>query len=167
MHSGAASSGPSWGAFAAAAPDLAAHAAHALYRGEAIAGAFLATVSRAGTPRLHPVSPVLAHDALWVFIVEMSPKYQDLLANGRFALHALPPAGGGEELAVQGKAHRVDDAATRNRVVAATGGVQGVHAFEQLFCCELTTVLHTRWDGWGTANAWPRHEKWRAGERAG
>ena len=86
-----------WGEFTASAPDLAATAHRLLQRGEATASAFLATVSAAGMPRLHPVFPVLTDDALWLFIVEMSPKYGDLIANGRFALHALPPEGGGED----------------------------------------------------------------------
>lgn len=151
-----------WADFARSKPALAEAGARLLYAGRPIATAFLATVSPRNTPRLHPVSPLLVRGELWLFVVEMSPKYRDLVANRRFALHAQLPADGGEEFAVQGMAERVDDADLRANVVTASAGQQGTHVFEQLFRCRIATALHTRWDGWGTAAAWPTFTKWRA-----
>jgi hypothetical protein len=52
--------------------------------------AYLATVTPAGAPRVHPVCPVVSQGKLLVGINTGSPKYRDLLRDGRFVLHALP-----------------------------------------------------------------------------
>jgi hypothetical protein len=149
-----------WRGFAHTAPDLAAAGERLLYQGEAVASAFLATVAHDGGPRVHPVSPVLADGELWLFVVNISPKYRDLVRNGRYALHALPPPGGGEEFFLRGRAELIEDTTMRTRVVAATDGRQGNHPFEALARLTIEHALHTRWDHWGTAQAWPNHAKW-------
>ncbi len=127
-----------------------------------LGGAFLATVSAHSTPRLHPVMPVLSAGELWLFIVQMSPKYRDLIRTQRFALHSLPTPAGGEEFAVQGHAEHIEDERLRATVVATTGGRQGQHEFEHLFRCRLSTALHTRWTDWGTPASWPSYAKWHS-----
>jgi hypothetical protein len=159
---GAVSGERAWAEFAAAEPALAAAGERLMYQGNAIAGAFLATVAPDGGPRLHPVSPVLAGGDLWLFIVSMSPKYRDLVRNGRYALHSLPLAGGGEEFHLRGGATAVEDRAEKERIAAATGGRLGSHDFEALFRCTVGSALHVRWENWGTAAAWPAYAKWRA-----
>jgi hypothetical protein len=151
----------SWATFEAADPAMATAGRDLLYQGGPIASAFLATAAGGG-PRLHPVSPVLAEGELWLFVVDMSLKYRDLVANGRYALHAMLPPGGGREFSLQGRAVAEPSAEVRERVVAATGGAQGVHAFEALFRCGIDSALLTAWEGWGTAAAWPSYAKWRA-----
>jgi hypothetical protein len=111
---------------------------------------------------LHPVCPVLAHGDLWLFIVDLSPKFRDLRRNGMYALHTMPAPGGGEEFYVRGRAEEVADAAVRQSVVEATAGRQGTLEFEALFRCGLVSVLRTTWSGWGTTAAWPAYEKWTA-----
>ena len=130
--------------------------------GDDLGGAFLATVSAHSTPRLHPVMPVLSAGELWLFIVQMSPKYRDLIRTHRFALHSLPTPAGGEEFAVQGHAEHIEDESLRATVIATTRGRQGQHEFEHLFRCRLTTALHTRWSDWGTPASWPSYAKWHA-----
>lgn len=152
----------SWAAFAAQAPDLAEAGRRLLYRDGETASAYLATVALDAGPRVHPVFPVLTDSELWLFIVNLSPKYRDLRRNGRFALHTLPTAAGGQEFHIRGSAFEVADPDTRNRVVAATDGRQGCHDYEALFRCELLSVLFTRWDDWGTERAWPNYSKWHA-----
>jgi hypothetical protein len=152
----------SWADFETAAPALAAIGRRLLYRGEAIAAGFLATVAPDGGPRVHPVFPVIADGDLWLFIVNLSPKYRDLVANGRYALHSLSNADGGDEFYLRGRASERSDPAEKAGIVAATGGRQGAHEFEVLFRCRIEHVLHTRWEGWGTAATWPSYEKWRA-----
>jgi len=150
-----------WCDLRAESPDLAEKGRALLYQGSAIASAFLASVAPDGGPRVHPVFPALVDDDLWLFIVNLSPKYRDLGRNSRYALHTLPTPQGGEEFYLRGSAHEVSDAATRRHVSETTGG-QGSQDFEALFRCSVTYALYTRWDHWGTARAWPHHTKWRA-----
>jgi len=150
-----------WQDFEAAAPELAAAGRRLLYRGEEIASAFLATVAHDGGARVHPVSPVLAGGDLWLFVVDLSPKYRDLVANGRYALHTMLTPEGGEEFYLRGRAEAVPGADARAPVIAATGGRQGHLDFEALFRCHVESVLHTRWENSGTPQAWPTYAKWR------
>lgn len=92
-------------------PELAALGAERLKGGHA----FLATVKKDGSPRIHPVTPDLAAGRLFVFMEPTSPKGYDLRRDGRFALHSAvgdPEEGQGEFL-VTGRAEPVEDAATR------------------------------------------------------
>ena len=151
-----------WSEFEKESPDLAARGRELLYQGSETASAFLATVAPDQGPRVHPVFPVLALEDLWLFIVNMSPKYRDLVRNQRFALHALPTPIGGEEFYVRGYAIEIIDAVTKANVVAATNHRQGGSQFEALFKCELKSVLYTGWDNWGTPETWPSFSKWVA-----
>jgi hypothetical protein len=74
-----------WGAFAGESPELAGIGRELLYQGADHASAFLATVAADRGPRVTPVFPVLTEDELWLFIVNLSPKYGDLRRNGRSA----------------------------------------------------------------------------------
>ncbi|HXU24822.1 MAG TPA: pyridoxamine 5'-phosphate oxidase family protein [Tepidiformaceae bacterium] len=150
-----------WAEFEAAEPAIALDGARLLRpTGDGIA--FLATVRGDGGPRVHPVMPVLAAGRLHVFVVNLSPKHEDLLRDGRYALHALPPATGGEEFYVTGRARAIEATARRAEVVAASGGRLGLHDFESLFELDLRRVLHTVWANWGTAETWPEYRKWRS-----
>lgn len=106
-----------WGEFAAAEPQLAAFAADRL----AAAPAYLATVRASGAPRVHPVTPIVTADGLFVFMEPTSPKGNDLRERQWFALHNGVPdnAGTGGEAAVTGTGVPVDDDAVRAAVVAA------------------------------------------------
>lgn len=102
----------SWQALADAAPDLAAFGAERLHDRVA----YLATIKPDGTPRLHPVRPVVADGHLFVFSEPTSPKVDDLGRDGRYMLHCS--ATGDQpwdvrEFAVEGAARRVDDRAAR------------------------------------------------------
>jgi len=106
-----------WGAFAAAEPELAGFVAERLRA----APSYLATVRASGAPRVHPVTPIITADGLYVFMEPRSPKGVDLRERGWFALHNGVPdnAGTGGEASVSGTGHPVDDAAMRAAVVAA------------------------------------------------
>jgi hypothetical protein len=108
---------PGWGALVAAEPALAAFVADRL-RG---APAYLATVRANGAPRVHPVTPVVTDDGLYVFMEPTSPKGADLRERGWFALHSGVPdsSGTGGEASVSGTGHPVDDVGVRARVAAA------------------------------------------------
>ena len=151
----------SWQHLEDADRDLAETGRRLFYQGSEIASAFLATTAPDGGPRVHPVFPVLALGELWLFVVNLSPKYRDLVRNGKFALHTMPTQFGGEEFYLRGQGEIINDADVKAQVVAATGGRQGSQEFEALVRCELSSVLYTRWDNWGTEEAWPNYIKWR------
>ncbi len=64
-----------WQEFAAAAPELAAFGERRFREAEV---AYLATVRPDGSPRVHPVTPVLCEGNLYLFMEPTSPKSQDL-----------------------------------------------------------------------------------------
>ena len=101
----------SWKALEASDPDLATAGAKRLSDGYA----FLATTRRDGSPRVHPVSPLVGQGHLFIFMDPASPKGHDLRRDGRHALHAAvgPPEQGHAEFFVAGQASVVEDAATR------------------------------------------------------
>src|ERR671919_401357 len=102
-----------WSAFAAAERELADAGRSLLFQFN-VGLAFLATVRQDGGPRLHPVCPVLSSDRLFVLITAASPKRNDLLRDGRYALQTFPqPKAGSEEFYVAGKALLVEDSAAR------------------------------------------------------
>jgi hypothetical protein len=107
-----------WGQFAAAEPELAAFGAGRLLAPPA----YLATVRTRGAPRVHPVTPILTTDGLFLFMESTSPKGRDLRERGWYALHNGVPdtEGSGGEFAVTGRGFPVDDPATRDAVAAAS-----------------------------------------------
>ena len=151
----------SWADLERDSPELAA-AGRTLLVGDGTGVGFLATVRKDGGPRVHPVAPVLSGGSLYVFVVNLSWKYRDLLRDGRYALHSSPTAGGGEEFYVTGAAVPAPSLATRAAAREACGNRLGNLDFEVLFELQIERALHTHWDGWGTEKAWPRYNKWSA-----
>ncbi len=150
-----------WREFEASAPDLA-QAGRWLF-GQNGGVAFIATVRRDGSPQLHPVMPHVVEGALYVFIVSMSSKYRDLLRDGRYALHAIPAGEANQEFLISGRATRLEAPGTRGTVEAATGGPR--HEWEVLFALDIEKALGTRWDQWGTPQAWPAFTRWKAASK--
>ncbi len=106
-----------WGQFAAAAPDVA-EAGRSLFYQHGVGLGFLATVRPDGGPRLHPMCPVITGGALYAFIIP-SPKRNDLLQDGRYAMHAFPAEKVDDEFYLTGRATPISDPKTRAAVVAA------------------------------------------------
>lgn len=73
--------------------------------------AYLATVRKDGSPRVHPVTPIIGAGRLFVFMESTSPKGHDLRRDGRYAMHASVEdnAGGEGEFFVSGHANFIDD----------------------------------------------------------
>ncbi len=149
-----------WKEFAAAAPELA-QAGRSLLNQFRVGLAFLATVRRDGAPRLHPVCPVLSDDGLFVLITPTSPKRQDLLRDGRYALQTFPqPKPGSDEFYVTGKALPVDDPATRAAIFRDARHM--TDEAETAFELWIERVMHTRWENVLTPQMRSIHRKWRA-----
>jgi hypothetical protein len=51
---------------------------------------YLATIRPDGSPRLHPVAPILASGKIYIAMAQASPKWRDLSRDPRCVLHALP-----------------------------------------------------------------------------
>lgn len=100
-----------WSQFTGAAPEL------ALFGKNRLEGrlAYLATILSDGAPRLHPVSPIITNDCLFVYMEPTSPKGQDLRRDARYAMHCAVEdnSGGQGEFLIRGRAVEVNDPRTR------------------------------------------------------
>ena len=147
----------SYRSFQQQAPEICAAFERLLAREEV---AFLATVTVAGKPRLHPFVPKVVNGQLLAFIMDDSPKLRDLEANGNFALHTLPGEED-EECYLNGVAIRAEpelfDSAAR-----AMGFATGVDEHHILFEFQIERALWTRWLDFGTANHRPQRQGWSA-----
>ena len=150
----------SWSDFAAAAPDLAEVGQRQLTQ-FGVGLAFLATVRVDGAPRLHPVCPVVSHGRLFVLMTPESPKRQDLVRDGRYALQQFPqPKPGSDEFYVSGRARVIADEATRAAVLQDARHM--ADASETVFELAVERVLHTRWENVLTPQMRPVRRTWRA-----
>jgi hypothetical protein len=107
-----------WGEFATAAPELAAFGEGRFREAEV---AYVATVRVDGSPRVHPVTPVLCDGRLYLFMEPTSPKGHDLRREPRYAMHSLVTDQDGNpgEFHIKGRGQPVDDPAVRARVAEA------------------------------------------------
>jgi len=72
-----------WGSLEEAAPELAEFGARLL---TSVTG-YLATIRADGSPRVHPVVPIVGGGHLFVFMEPTSPKGVDIIDRGCYALH--------------------------------------------------------------------------------
>lgn len=141
-----------WSSFEQTAPEL---AAFALAR---LAGrvAYLATLRPDGAPRVHPVTPIIGGGRLFLFMEPTSPKGADLRRDARFALHCgvEDTAGGGGEVALNGRAVLVDD--PQARAVAAAASSYAPQERYVLFALQLDSVLVVTYGAGGSVRQrWP------------
>jgi hypothetical protein len=151
-----------WKEFTQSNPELADIGAGLLYQ-FGVGLAFLATIRKDGGPRLHPVCPVLSKDRLYVLIMPDSPKKNDLLRDGRYALQTFPPPREeSEEFYIRGQAVLIEDPEIRASVLA--DAKHQAHESEVLFELMIDRVMHTTWENWGTPDLRPVHHKWFVAE---
>jgi hypothetical protein len=101
----------SWKTLEEQQPELAAFGAERL-NGRV---AYLATIRKDGSPRVHPMTPIIGQGHLFVFMEPSSPKGHDLQRDGRYAMHCSvgDTSGQSGEFIMTGQAHLVDDAELR------------------------------------------------------
>lgn len=77
--------------------------------------AYLATVRKDGSPRLHPMTPIIGQGHLFVFMEPTSPKGHDLQRGGPYAMHCSVSenSGAGGEFNITGRAQLVSDTTLR------------------------------------------------------
>ena len=154
-----------WGEFRRARPDLA-EGGRALFYQFGVGLGFLATVRRDGGPRVHPMCPLITDDGLYAFIIP-SPKANDLLRDGRYAMHGFPPANNEDAIYLTGRAVVRRDADLRQaiakifleerKMMAPAPGSDD----EQLFEFLIESCLLTKTTGHGDYD--PKHTVWRVG----
>jgi len=73
--------------------------------------AYLATIRKDGSPRVHPLTPIIGEGHLFVSMHPNSPKGHDLRRDGRYALHCsvADDSGGEGEFLISGRATLIDD----------------------------------------------------------
>jgi len=106
-----------WAEFAKQAPELAAFGEARFRSGVA----YLGTVREDGSPRVHPVTPIIG-EQLYLFMEPTSPKGKDLQRNARYALHCSveDSSGGGGEFYVRGRAALSGDPLVREQAIRAS-----------------------------------------------
>ena len=119
----------SWIEFQERAPEMASLGFERLNRKIA----YLATIKKDGSPRLHPVVPFIHEGLLFIFTEPSSPKILDLRRDGRYALHCsvsfeIEPM---IEFVVSGTAEVITDPFMRERAerYAASQEVTDRYAF--------------------------------------
>lgn len=157
----------SWKEFAEMRGDLA-EQGRAMFYQFGVGLAFLATVRKDGGPRVHPMCPIITGDGtgdgLYALIVP-SPKREDLIRDGRYAMHAFPTESNEDAFYVAGRATLVGDPAVRALLVkqfcAERGDMDPQRVTVELpFSFDVETCLLTRTTGHGDWN--PRHTIWNA-----
>jgi hypothetical protein len=99
-----------------------------------------------------------------VLVIPTSPKRQDLLRDGRYALQTFPqPKPDSAEFYITEQAELIEDPILRRAV--CNDAKHKMHESEILFELKVERVMHTTWEGWGTPELRPLHRKWRVPER--
>jgi hypothetical protein len=152
-----------WGDLKEQRPDLTAAGRELLYT-FGVGLAFLATVRKDGGPRLHPMCPTLLPDEAQLYgLLIPSPKRDDLVRDGRYALHSYPSDANEDAFYVTGRSVEVGDAGEAAAVLAQfTAERPGMDLVEDqgVFRFDIERCLVTRTTGHGDPA--PRHEVWRA-----
>ena len=149
-----------WKEFAQADPALAEAGCHQLFQYE-VGLAFLATVRKDGSPRLHPVCPVLSNSHLYILVSPNSPKQGDLQRDGRYALQAFPQdRPDSDEFYLTGMARLVDDLEMKSVVLG--DAKHHTRPEELLFELLIERAMRTTWEGFGTPEYHSKHTVWKA-----
>ena len=143
-----------WSEFAEAAPAMAALGADRFQTAEV---AYLGTVRRDGSPRVHPVTPIIGGGQLFLFMEASSPKGHDLRRDDRYTLHSLvtDQDGGGGEFLVRGRTSPTDDPAVR--AMAADAAPYKVESAYVLFELSIEEASSASYDDSGVAV----RQRWR------
>lgn len=145
-----------WAQLETEAPELAS-AGRALWVEHGIM--YLATVRADGSPRLHPVVPLLADGDVFVAIADASPKWRDLRREPRSVLHALPGPRD-DELVLRCRAREQPDALARARGVAD----HVIHDDDHIVQFEIDRVDLGWWEHVGQPGTYSIRMRWVPGE---
>lgn len=122
--------------------------------------AYLATVRKDGSPRVHPVTPIIGQGRLFVFMEPTSPKGHDLRRDARYAMHCSvsDSSGGQGEFFISGGAQLVDDPELRT-LAAQHASYEAADRYI-LFELSVESAFSTVYDEDGT----PIRQRWKRGQ---
>jgi general stress protein 26 len=143
----------SWKTLEDQQPDLAAFGVERL-NGKV---AYLGTVRKDGSPRVHPMTPIIGQGHLFVFMEPTSPKGHDLQRDGRYAMHCSVSdnSGASGEFLLTGQAHLVADPQLRALAVGLASYTPAERYI--LFEFELETAASTTYpDDQPVRRSWKR-----------
>jgi hypothetical protein len=122
--------------------------------------AYLATIRKDGSPRVHPFTPIIGEGHFFVFMEPTSPKGHDLRRDGRYAVHCSVSDTSGEsgEVIVTGRAKFIEDPESRVQAVRVCP-YQPAERYI-LFEFDLESVLITEYKDEGTVRRqWKDNKK--------
>jgi len=114
--------------------------------------AYLATIKKDGSPRLHPVTPFIGNDLLFIFSESSSPKIRDLRRDGRYTLHCSVDRKEGEpliEFLVSGTAQVISNAGVRRQAAEKIAASPVVSNDYVLFEFRIENALLAQYDDEG------------------
>ena len=143
-----------WAEFSAAAPALAERGERLLRR-----GGYIGTVAADGSPRVHPVTPLINGGRLFVFVGRATVKFANLRRDPRFALHA-PLGESDEEFVVPGRVVAADDPDSEALAWEAARAI-GMVSKNHLLMEFLPASVHWAvWEALGTPDIRRVSERW-------
>jgi len=140
----------SWKEFAEQAPEFAEFGKARFQSGVA----YLGTLRADGSPRVHPVTPIIGEN-LFLFMEPTSPKRNDLLRDARYTLHCSveDSSGGGGEFYVRGRGTLTDDSVMREQAVRASSYVPKDYYILFIFTIEFA-FMNRYIDGQSNSQRW-------------
>ena len=141
----------SWKSLEDQQPELAAFGAQRL-NGKV---AYLATVRKDGSPRVHPITPIIGQGHLVVFMEPTSPKGHDLRRDQRYAIHCSvgDNSGTSGEFIVTGQARFIENPELRALAVRLSSYAPAERYI--LFECDIDTAAATTYPSDG-----PVRQRW-------
>jgi hypothetical protein len=147
-----------WSQFIAANPELASFGKQRLESSIA----YLATIRFDGSPRVHPVTPFIAGNCLFVYMEPTSPKVNDLRRDARYALHCgvEDDSGGQGEFFISGRAAEVSETGIRDEAFEQAR-LKGYNPKERyiLFELKIEEAMGTVYE-----EGHPKRARWRTSQ---
>lgn len=119
---------------------------------------YMATVRADGSPRLHPVVPLLAEGGVYVAIAEQSPKWRDLRRESRCVLHSLPGPRD-DEFVLRCRAREAPGAMGRVRTAAK----HVIHDDDHIFEFDIEVADLGWWEHVGQPGTYSVRMRWTPG----
>lgn len=145
-----------WQHFAQAEPEMSALGLRLLEQHHL---AYIATVRRDGSPRLHPVAPFIAAGEFVVATPRTSPKAGDQLRDPRVVIHLLPGKDD-DEFMMRCRARPMTGTPERARV--REEGPHFVKDDDHYFAYDLREVMAPHWVNVGQPGTYPVRRTWVA-----
>ena len=146
-----------WADFAGAAPDVAGRGAKLL----GVGVAYIATTARDGSARVHPFTPLIGGGRLLAFVTKQTVKYQNLLRDPRYAIHAVL-GNSDEEFMLIGRAVVSDDWATGMQAAVEARKINMTSHNHVPFEFMIERAHWAVWEGLGTPDIRRVAKSWRA-----